>query len=170
MADDNDRWLHQIQGSRQLAATVSAMDDRDAYQELLNVDAHVTYTPRMLAAEQRARTELTHSFAIAEHSRMDHRIAAVDLTVVTAVCDGYSSEIAEAWGKASPKSVFAFFDARSLTVSLRRSPDCGLDLSHLAAHLGGAPRGRTSGAEDTPLRPAASSRSCDGASRKASRQ
>jgi oligoribonuclease NrnB/cAMP/cGMP phosphodiesterase (DHH superfamily) len=152
MADDNDRWLHRIPGSRQLAATVSAMDGPDAYHELLGVDAHVTYTPRMFAAQQRAQSELARSFQVAEQSRVERPVSGAGVTLVTAVCAGYSSAIADAWGKTSPRAVFAFFDAKSLTVSLRRSPDCSLDLSHLAAQLGGGGHPAAAGCELTALR------------------
>ena len=152
LADDNDRWLHQIPGSRELAATVSAMDGLDAYDDLLNVDARVTYTSRMCAAQERARTEMAHSFEVAEQSRVDWPVPDAGLTVATAVCAGYSSEIADAWGKASSKTVFAFFDTKGLTVSLRRSPDCSLDLSHLAAKFGGGGHPAAAGCELTELR------------------
>lgn len=152
LADDNDRWLHQIPGSRELAATVSAMDGLDAYNELLHIDSDVTYTPRMSAAEQRARTELARSFEVAEQSRVVWPMPNTGMTVVTAVCDGYSSEIAEAWGETLPRAVFAFFDAKSLTVSLRRSPDCDFDLAHLAAQFGGGGHAAAAGCELTELR------------------
>ena len=152
MADDNDRWLHQLPGSRQLAATVSAMGGLDAYTELLEVDAHVNYTPRMSAAQQRAQAELAYSFEVAEQHRVEWPIPSAGVTLITAVCCGYSSEIADAWGKASPKTVFAFFDAQSLTVSLRRSPDCTLDLSRLAAQLGGGGHAAAAGCELAELR------------------
>jgi len=152
MADDNDRWLHRLPGSRPLAATVSAMESIDAYHELLQVDAAVTYTPRMAAARQRAEKELAYSFEVAEQSRYERPMGDAGLTVVTAVCAGYSSEIADAWGKASSKTVFAFFDSKSLTVSLRRSADCDVDLSRLAARFGGGGHPAAAGCELTDLR------------------
>jgi oligoribonuclease NrnB/cAMP/cGMP phosphodiesterase (DHH superfamily) len=152
MADDNDRWLHRLPGSRELAATVSAMDGLDAYNELLTIDAQVTYTPRMAAAQVRARTELAYSFTVAEQSRVDCTVSAAGLKLVTAVCAGYSSEIGDAWGKTAAATVFAFFDAKSLTVSLRRSPDCTIDLSHLAAQLGGGGHPAAAGCELAVLR------------------
>jgi nanoRNase/pAp phosphatase (c-di-AMP/oligoRNAs hydrolase) len=57
--------------------------------------------------------------------------------LVVAVCDGYASEIAEAWGRDARKAVFAFLDTRDLAVSLRRSPDCPIDVSRIATRLGG---------------------------------
>ncbi len=158
MADDNDRWVHRIPGSRELAATVDAMEGPDAFHELLKVDAQVTYTPRMSAAQQRARAQLAHSFAVAEQNRFEHILPDAGITLITTVCAGYSSEIADAWGRMSPRTVFAFFDTKSLTISLRRSPDCSLDLSHLAARFGGGGHAAAAGCEVSGLgRPIAES-------------
>src|SRR5206468_4111962 len=68
MADDNDRWLHRVPGSRELAWTVRALG-ADAYPELLGIDAEVTYTPRMRAARARVEAEIARSLAVAEASR-----------------------------------------------------------------------------------------------------
>lgn len=152
MADDNDRWCHQIPGSRELALTVGAMHELDAYHELTAIDATVRYTVRMQEAAQRVQTELRRSFAVAERSRVVHRLSPDGLRLVTAVCDGYAGEIADAWGKARSNSVFALYDARSLGVSLRRSPDCTVDLSRLARSLGGGGHPAAAGCELADLR------------------
>lgn len=149
MADDNDRWLHRVPGSRELAWVVRSLGP-DAYGELLGVDAQVTYTPRMAAARARVEAEIARSFAVAEASRTERRIG--DLTLVTAVCDGHPSEIADAWGKRAQKTVFALYDAQGLAVSLRRSPDCTVDLSRLAAALGGGGHAAAAGCELPELR------------------
>ena len=134
MADDNDRWLHRVPGSRELAWTVRTLGP-DAYDELLTIDEQVTYSPRMQEARTRVEAEIRHSFAVAEGSRIERPFGGV--TLVVAVCDGHPSEIADAWGKQTSNAVFALYDAKSLAVSLRRSPDCHVDLSRLAAALGG---------------------------------
>src|SRR5438046_6434096 len=54
MADDNDRWLHRVPGSRELAWVVRSLGE-EAYPELLAVDEQVTYTPRLAGARARAR-------------------------------------------------------------------------------------------------------------------
>jgi oligoribonuclease NrnB/cAMP/cGMP phosphodiesterase (DHH superfamily) len=149
MADDNDRWLHRIPGSRELAWTVRALDG-GAYQELMATDADVTYTPRMREALARAQAEIEASFATARASRVERRIG--DVNLVVAVCDGHPSEIADAWGKESQNAVFALYDAKSLAVSLRRSPDCTVDLSHVAASLGGGGHAAASGCQLPELR------------------
>jgi oligoribonuclease NrnB/cAMP/cGMP phosphodiesterase (DHH superfamily) len=149
MADDNDRWLHRIPGSRELAWAVRALD-ADAYTELLKTDARVTYTPRMAEALARAQAEIEASFATARASRVERRVG--DVTLVVAVCDGHPSEIADAWGKESQNAVFALYDAKSLAVSLRRSPDCTVDLSRVAGSLGGGGHAAASGCQLPELR------------------
>ena len=149
MADDNDRWLHRIPGSRELAWTVRTLGE-DAYEDLLRVDENVTYTPRMEAARARVEAEIARSFAVAEASRVERRLGSV--TLVAALCDGHPSEIADAWGKRTPNAVFALYDAKSLAVSLRRSPDCTVDLSHVAAALGGGGHAAAAGCEVPELR------------------
>jgi oligoribonuclease NrnB/cAMP/cGMP phosphodiesterase (DHH superfamily) len=155
MADDNDRWLHRVPGSRELAWTVRTLG-REAYAELLDIDERVTYTPRMTDARARVEAEISRSFAVAAASRVERRLGPV--TLVTAVCDGHPSEIADRWGKQSANTVFALYDARSLAVSLRRSPDCAVDLSALAASLGGGGHAAAAGCELPDLRRALAER------------
>ena len=144
MADDNDRWLHQVPGSRELAWTVRGLGP-DAFDDFLTLDERVTYTPRMAAARARAADEIRHSFAIADASRVERPFGGA--TLVVAVCDGHPSEIADGWGKHARNTVFALYDAQSLSVSLRRSPDCMVDLSTLARGLGGGGHAAAAGCE-----------------------
>jgi oligoribonuclease NrnB/cAMP/cGMP phosphodiesterase (DHH superfamily) len=144
MADDNDRWVHRVPGSRRLGQLVNLLGG-EAYRELLNIDSAVTYTPRLREAEQQLEVELRRSFEVAERSRVTQPVH--DLTVVGAVCDGFPSEVADAWGKTSSQTIFALFDARGLSVSLRRSADCTVDLSHLAGALGGGGHPAAAGCE-----------------------
>jgi oligoribonuclease NrnB/cAMP/cGMP phosphodiesterase (DHH superfamily) len=149
MADDNDRWLHRVPGSRELAWVVRTLG-ADAYDDLLGIDAALTYTPRMTAARARVEAEIAHSFAVANASRSEQRLG--DVTLVAAVCDGHPSEIADAWGKETRKAVFALYDAKGLAVSLRRSPDCTVDLSRVAGALGGGGHAAAAGCELPELR------------------
>jgi oligoribonuclease NrnB/cAMP/cGMP phosphodiesterase (DHH superfamily) len=135
LADDNDRWIHALPGSRELALTVAAMHDRDAFRELLTIDAAVTYTPAMREAEARVAAELAATHELAERTRSERRVG--DITVVAAWCEGYPSEIGDAWGRRTPNAVFALYDTKSGGVSFRRSPNCRLDLSRLAERFGG---------------------------------
>jgi oligoribonuclease NrnB/cAMP/cGMP phosphodiesterase (DHH superfamily) len=149
MADDNDRWLHRVPGSRELAWVVRVLGP-EAYEDFLGLDERVTYTPRMEAARARVGAEIARSFAVANASRVEQFAAGV--RVVAAVCDGHPSEIADAWGKETPGAVFALWDATSLAVSLRRSPDCQVDLSKVAEALGGGGHAAAAGAELPDLR------------------
>jgi oligoribonuclease NrnB/cAMP/cGMP phosphodiesterase (DHH superfamily) len=149
MADDNDRWLHRVPGSRELGWVVRALGP-EAYPDLLAIDEQVTYTPRMEAARARVRAEIARSLAVARASRVERRVGGV--TLVAAVCHGHPSEVADAWGRETPGAVFALYDAKSLTVSLRRSPDVTVDLSHLAAALGGGGHPAAAGCELPELR------------------
>jgi len=149
MADDNDRWLHRVPGSRELAWVVRVLGP-EAYEDFLGLDERVVYTPRMQAARARVGAEIARSFAVANESRVEQFAAGV--TVVAAVCDGHPSEIADAWGKETPNAVFVLWDATSLSVSLRRSPDCQVDLSKVAESLGGGGHAAAAGAELPDLR------------------
>ncbi len=135
LADDNDRWIHALPGSRELALTVGAMRDTSAYEDLLGVDADVTYTPRMREAEARVSAELAETHALAERTRTERTVGPV--TVVAAWCAGYPSEIGDRWGKQMRNAVFALYDTKSDGVSFRRSPDGRVDLSKVAETFGG---------------------------------
>ena len=141
MADDTDRWVHAIPGSRELALTIRTMgadrDSLDGYNELLGIDTQATYTPVMQTAYKKAVQEIQSSFELAEKSRVSMPIAGTPYTLVAAVCEGHPSEIGDAWGKKATQTVFAFYDLKGEGVSLRRSPDCLIDLSQLADAFGG---------------------------------
>jgi oligoribonuclease NrnB/cAMP/cGMP phosphodiesterase (DHH superfamily) len=145
-ADDTDRWIHRIDGSHRLALTVRAMGSIGAYEDLLEIDRDITYTPRMRAACERAAQEVQRSREMAERESFSLRLPS-GLTLVTSVCLGYPSEVADAWGKHSCNAIFALYDTRHLAVSLRRSPDCGVDLSHLARRFGGGGHPAAAGCE-----------------------
>jgi len=145
LADDNDRWIHDLDGSRELALTVGAMQGTDAYQELLGVDAAVTYTPRMRAAHERVAAEVRATHALAERTRRERRVG--DVTVVAAWCAAYPSEIGDAWGKRTRNAVFALYDTKSDGVSFRRSPDCQVDLSKVAETFGGGGHAAAAGCQ-----------------------
>ena len=126
------------------------MCSSDLYPDLLAIDERVTFTPRMAAARERVGAEIARSLAVASASRVERQVGPVRLVV--AVCDGHPSEVADGWGKETRNAVFALWDARSLAVSLRRSPDCTVDLSRLAAALGGGGHAAAAGCELPELR------------------
>lgn len=146
MADDNDRWVHEIPGSWELALALRALNSSEAFDELARVDEQVTYTPKLRAAYDRVEAEMKRSFEIAERTRTI-RPADSGIRVVAAVCDGYPSEIADRWGKELPRSVFALFDLQGGAISYRRSPDCEIDLSAVAQAFGGGGHPAAAGSE-----------------------
>jgi oligoribonuclease NrnB/cAMP/cGMP phosphodiesterase (DHH superfamily) len=155
LADDNDRWIHALPGSRELALTIRAMgaeqDSLEGYHALLNIDAAVTYTPAMRAALEKATREIQASFALAEQSRVSLPVPGTPYTLVAALCEGHPSEIGDAWGKKATQTVFAFYDLKGEGISLRRSPDCTVDLSQLAHTLGGGGHPAAAGCRPTDL-------------------
>ncbi len=88
MADDNERWVHAIAGSRELGWVVRALGP-DAYPDFLTLDERVVYTPKMAQARDRVGAEIARSFEVAERSRVERRVGGV--TLVAAVCDGHPS-------------------------------------------------------------------------------
>ncbi|MBI3248704.1 MAG: hypothetical protein HYZ50_19545 [Deltaproteobacteria bacterium] len=155
MADDNDRWIHAIAGSRELAWTVRTLSGNDkslaGYDALLTIDAEVTYTPAMQAAYEKTAQEIRNSFTLAEKSRVALPLPGTPYTLVAAVCDGHPSEIGDAWGKQTTQTIFALYDFTSEGVSLRRSPDCQFDLSQLAQFFGGGGHAAAAGCRPTSL-------------------
>lgn len=145
-ADDTDRWIHRLEGSHELALTVRTMGSVEAYRDLLEIDRDITYTPRMTAARQRIEAELRRSFETAERERLERQLPG-GLVLVTTVCSGYPSEVAEQLGQTTRNAVFALFDSSCLAVSFRRSPDCTIDLSRLARAFGGGGHPAAAGCE-----------------------
>lgn len=144
MADDNDRWLHRIPGSRELGLVLRAMPAGDAYRSFLALDGSLADTPAMAEARTRIREELERNRRLAEATRTERRIG--EILLVGALCDGYAGEIADEWGRSSPRTVFALWDVRSQSISFRRSPDHEFDLSRLAESFGGGGHPAAAGA------------------------
>ncbi|MCX8071154.1 MAG: DHHA1 domain-containing protein [Candidatus Binatia bacterium] len=147
MADDNDRWLHQIPDSHALALAVNAMNSPSAYDELLAFARTGKWSERLRAAYATARQDVSRSIALAERSRVELAVPEVGVVLVTAVCDGYPSEVADHWNRSAERTVFALFDLRAHSVSFRRSPDCSVDVSQIAKRLGGGGHPAAAGCE-----------------------
>jgi len=146
LADDNDRWLHRLQDSHALALAVGVLG-AESFAELLQFAQLGSWGDRLREAHMRALSEIEQSVALADATRCERRLSQLGVTLVTAVCDGYPSEVADRWNATARESVFAFFDLRSRTVSFRRSPDCEVDLSQVARRLGGGGHPAASGCE-----------------------
>src|SRR5205085_7624381 len=67
-ADDNDRWILAIEGSRELALTVRAMEQQEAYRALLAMDSSLAYGPELRRAHDRVQRDLAVTFRLAEHT------------------------------------------------------------------------------------------------------
>lgn len=143
LADDNDRWVHKLRGSRELALTVAALGGTVAYRELLRIDADVRYSPRMEKAYDTASRELSDSIALAMRTRFE-KTANDGLKIVAALCKGYTSEVAEALRQVltknsgnDPRAIFLLYNLEDQRISLRRTPACEVDLARLAGRFGG---------------------------------
>lgn len=147
MADDNDRWLHNIADSHALALAVNALNGVAAYEDLLEFARTGQWTARLRAAYESAQQDVARSIALAERSRVETWLPERGITLVAAVCDGYPSEVADHWNRDAEHSVFVFFDLRTQTVSFRRSPGCDVDLSQVAKRLGGGGHPAAAGCE-----------------------
>jgi oligoribonuclease NrnB/cAMP/cGMP phosphodiesterase (DHH superfamily) len=147
LADDIDRWVLQIAGSRELALAVRAMDQQDAYRALLSLDSNITYTPELERALETVRTELAETFRLADSTRHVAEVADRELIVIAAECNDYAGEIADRWRSEFRHGIFVLYDRRSDAISLRRTPDCPVDLSKLAANFGGGGHAAAAGCQ-----------------------
>jgi oligoribonuclease NrnB/cAMP/cGMP phosphodiesterase (DHH superfamily) len=144
LADDNDRWVHHLRGSRELAMTVAALGGTAAYREFLQLDGDVRYSPRMKEAFRTAHRELSDSVALAIRTRTE-KTTEDGLKIVTALCKGYTSEVAEAIGKTvanesgpdAVRAIFLLYNLDDQRISLRETPSCGVNLARLAGRFGG---------------------------------
>jgi len=146
-ADDNDRWILAIEGSRELALTVRAMEQQEAYRALLAMNSDLAYGPELRRAHDRVQRELASTFRLAENTTAVHEVPSRDVRVVACECDGYSGEIADRWRGRFTHAVFALYDRRGGGISFRRTPDCTVDLSRLASSFGGGGHEAASGCE-----------------------
>lgn len=146
-ADDNDRWILAIEGSRELALTVRAMEQKDAYNALMEMNSDLAYGPELRRAHDRVQRELAATLRLAESTCAEHEIPERGLRVVATECDGYSGEIADRWRDRYQQAIFALYDRRGGGISFRRTPDCKVDLSRLANHFGGGGHEAAAGCE-----------------------
>jgi oligoribonuclease NrnB/cAMP/cGMP phosphodiesterase (DHH superfamily) len=135
LADDHDRWIHQIAGSEDWALAVQTLGGIESYREIVRLDAPVM-SRRLKVALEAGRAAMARSLEIARTTMVD-RVLGNGLSLRSACCIGYSSEVAAKLYEEQHRTVIALFDLRSLGVSLRRSADCEVDLSELASHFGG---------------------------------
>ncbi|MGH7905467.1 MAG: DHHA1 domain-containing protein [Candidatus Binataceae bacterium] len=135
IADDHDRWIHEIPESAAWALAVQTLGGMASYREILRM-RQPRMTRKLKAALEEGQAAMEHSFEIASATRIDRHLNN-GLIVRAACCFGYSSEVASRLYAEQSRTVVALFDLRSQGVSLRRSVDCQVDLSELARSFGG---------------------------------
>jgi oligoribonuclease NrnB/cAMP/cGMP phosphodiesterase (DHH superfamily) len=143
IADDHDRWVHKIPESSDWALAVQTLGGIASYREILKL-----HEPRMSRKLRHAfelgQDAMRRSVELANATMVDRKLDN-GVTVRTACCFGYSSEVAAHLYKGQHRTVVALFDLRSQGVSLRRSADCDIDLSVLAQAYGGGGHAAASG-------------------------
>jgi oligoribonuclease NrnB/cAMP/cGMP phosphodiesterase (DHH superfamily) len=135
IADDHDRWIHKIPESSDWALAVQTLGGIASYREILKL-REPRMSRKLRSAFESGRDAMRRSLELAHATLVDRKLDN-GITVRTACCFGYSSEVASHLYRDQSKMVVALFDLRSQGVSLRRSADSEVDLSLLAQHYGG---------------------------------
>ena len=135
IADDHDRWIHQVPESADWALAVQTLGGIDSFREISKLTEPVM-SRRMRIALEAGKRAMNKSLELANATMVDRPLGN-GLTIRTACCMGYSSEVASRLYEGQSSTIIALFDLRSLGVSLRRSTDCDVDLSILAHQFGG---------------------------------
>jgi oligoribonuclease NrnB/cAMP/cGMP phosphodiesterase (DHH superfamily) len=150
LADDHDRWIHKIPESSDWALAVQTLGGIASYREILKL-TEPRMSRRLRHAFESGQEAMRRSVELAHATMVDRRLSN-NLTVRSACCFGYSSEVAAHLYKDQTRMVVALFDLRSQGVSLRRSADCDVDLSVLAQKYGGGGHAAASGFAIADLR------------------
>ena len=143
IADDHDRWVHEIPESSEWALAVQTLGGIGSYREILKM-REPRMSRKLRDAFESGQDAMRRSLELAQATMVDRKLDN-GTTVRTACCFGYSSEVAAHLYKGQTRTVVALFDLRSQGVSLRRSSDSEVDLSVLAQHFGGGGHAAASG-------------------------
>ena len=143
IADDHDRWVHRIAESADWALAVQTLGGIASYREILKL-REPRMSRKLRGAFESGQDGMRRSIELANATKVDRKLDN-GITVRSACCFGYSSEVAAHLYKGQTQTVVALFDLRSQGVSLRRSADCDVDLSVLAQHFGGGGHAAASG-------------------------
>jgi len=150
IADDHDRWVHRIAESADWALAVQTLGGIASYREILKL-REPRMSRKLRGAFESGQDAMRRSIELANATKVDRKLDN-GITVRSACCFGYSSEVAAHLYEGQTQTVVALFDLRSQGVSLRRSADCDVDLSVLAQHFGGGGHRSASGCTlDGPL-------------------
>jgi oligoribonuclease NrnB/cAMP/cGMP phosphodiesterase (DHH superfamily) len=136
MADDADRWIHRIPGSRELARALGALTSAEAYDELLRIGPTGEYPETLTRALAASEAQLAKSIDLAMATRA-RRPMGDGVTLVACLCDGYVSEVAEHLRQQESTAVFVIYNTENRRISLRRSNDTEIDCATLAGAFGG---------------------------------
>jgi oligoribonuclease NrnB/cAMP/cGMP phosphodiesterase (DHH superfamily) len=150
IADDHDRWIHKIPESPDWALAVQTLGGIISYREIIKL-REPKMSRRLREALRAGQDAMRRSMELA-NSTLVQRPLSNGVTLRTACCFGYSSEVAAHLYENTTRTVIALFDLRSQGVSLRRSPDCEVDLSKLAEQFGGGGHAAASGFMTPELR------------------
>jgi oligoribonuclease NrnB/cAMP/cGMP phosphodiesterase (DHH superfamily) len=150
IADDHDRWIHKIPESPDWALAVQTLGGIPSYREIVKL-REPKMSRRLREALRAGQDAMRRSMELAD-STLVQRPLSNGVTLRTACCFGYSSEVAAHLYEDTTRTVIALFDLRSQGVSLRRSPDCEIDLSKLAEQFGGGGHAAASGFMTPELR------------------
>jgi oligoribonuclease NrnB/cAMP/cGMP phosphodiesterase (DHH superfamily) len=150
LADDHDRWVHKIAESENWALAVQTLGGMASYREIIRL-REPEMSRKLRSAYESGQDAMRRSVELAHATTVDRPLAN-GITVRTAVCFGYSSEVAAKLYAGQHQTVVALFDLRSQGVSLRRSSDCDVDLSLLAEQFGGGGHAAASGFAIAELR------------------
>ena len=127
IADDHDRWVHKIPESSEWALAVQTLGGISSYREILKL-REPRMSRKLRAAFESGQDAMRRSLELAQATMVDRKLDN-GITVRTACCFGYSSEVAAHLYQGQTRTVVALFDLRSQGVSLRRSSDSDVDLS-----------------------------------------
>src|SRR6202167_2850401 len=151
IAADHDRWIQKIAESPDWALAVQTLGGISSYREILKL-REPRMSRKLRNAFESGQDAMRRSLELANATMVDRKLDN-GITVRTACCFGYSSEVAAQLYKGQTRTVVALFDLRSQGVSLRRSSDSEVDLSLLAQHYGGGGHAAASGFALPDLRP-----------------
>ncbi len=143
LADDHDRWIHRLPESSDWALAVQTLGGMASYREILKLH-EPKMSRRLRNALAQGQDAMRRSIELANATTVDRKLDN-GITVRTACCFGYSSEVAAHLYERQRHMVVALFDLRSQGVSLRRSTDSKVDLSALAEGFGGGGHAAASG-------------------------
>jgi oligoribonuclease NrnB/cAMP/cGMP phosphodiesterase (DHH superfamily) len=143
IADDHDRWVHKIPESADWALAVQTLGGISSFREILKL-REPRMSRKLRSAFESGQDAMRRSLELAHATMVDRKLDN-GITVRTACCFGYSSEVAAQLYKGQTRTVVALFDLRSQGVSLRRSSDSEVDLSLLAQIYGGGGHAAASG-------------------------